>query len=269
MENPIITLTSDFAVQSLGIGHMKVVAKNICPHATVVNMMHGIPDYNLVLASLVMESVVKIPKAIHVCVVDPGVGTARKAIIVQTARGDYFVGPDNGIFVHATRKLGGAVKVVSIENPYYMLKTKTHIFHGRDVFAPAAAYLADGVAIEQFGPSVNFEELVPAPYEDAEIRDNKIKAIMIWKNKFGSLHLNIQAELLDELGLKKGDKVLIHQGVSEIMVEYAETFGDVRKGLPLILKDDYGRTQLSVNQGNFAEKYGMTLEKPELILRKL
>jgi len=114
MKKPFITLTSDFAVQSQGVGAMESVILDISPNANVVHLMHGLPDFNITLAARTMETVSYLPVGYHVCVVDPGVGTHRKGIIVKTKRGDYFIGPDNGVFISATNILGGCEKVVEI-----------------------------------------------------------------------------------------------------------------------------------------------------------
>ena len=114
MKKPFITLTSDFGVQSQGIGIMEAVALGINPDAHVVHLMHGLPDFDLFYAARTMETINYLPVGFHVCVVDPGVGTKRKPIIIKTGRGDYLIGPDNGVLLPATRFLGGIKKVVEI-----------------------------------------------------------------------------------------------------------------------------------------------------------
>src|SRR3989344_1851667 len=128
MSKPLITLTSDFGVQTQGVGAMEAVALGICPEANVVHLMHGLPDFDIIAGSRTMETIAFLPIGIHVCVVDPGVGTKRKAIMI-----------------------GGYEKVFEITNPKYMRQPVSPIFHGRDVFTPAAAHLANGIPIKEFG----------------------------------------------------------------------------------------------------------------------
>lgn len=260
MERPFISLTSDFGVQTQGVGTMKGVALDISPDASVVHLMHGLPDFDLISAARTMETVKYLPVGYHVCVVDPGVGTKRKAIIIKVKRGDYLIGPDNGVLIPATKILGGCEKVVEITNPKYMRQPVSPVFHGRDVFTPAASYLSVGVPMEEFGKELKFEELVKAPYEEAELRGGVIRARVIHINKFGSIHLNILHSLWDEFGVEKGQMVTIGFKDGRILkLPFFETFGDVKKNYPLIFKDDYGRIEVAINQSNFSKKYRVKL----------
>ena len=255
MKKPLITLTSDFGVQSQGVGIMEGVVFEINPDAKVIHLMHGLPDFNLSYAARTLETINYLPVGYHVCVVDPGVGTKRKPIIIETKRGDFLIGPDNGVLISATRFLGGIKKVVEITNKEYMKNPVSPIFHGRDVFAPAAAYLSKGVKIEEFGKELSTRELAKAPYEEAIVKNNMIKAQVISINKFGSLHLNITHKAWDKLNAKLNEAVNLKFKNKSLDIPYATTFGDVKKGSPLILKDDYGRIQISLNQDSFAKKY--------------
>ncbi len=256
---PLITLSSDFAVQSQGIGHMEGIIFALAPQARVIHLMHGIPGFNTIVAARTMETIAKIPVGIHVCVCDPGVGTKRKPIIIEVGRGDYFIGPDNGIFHPAIRVLGGVQRIQHITNPSYMNQPVSHIFHGRDIFAPAAAHLANGVAMESFGPKIDFNSLCPAAYDEAVIENNKIIASVIQINKFGSVHLNILHQVWDEMGIKIGDKIKIKfPDQKELILPVVNTFGEVNKGEYLILKDDYLRIAIAKNLGSFVEDYSLS-----------
>ncbi len=255
MKKPIITLTSDFGVQSQGIGIMEAVALEINPDAHVIHLMHGLPDFNLFYAARTMETINYVPVGCHVCVVDPGVGTKRKPIIIQAGRGDFLIGPDNGVLIPATRFLGGIKKAVEITNKKYMKQPVSPIFHGRDIFAPAAAYLSKGVRIEKFGKELNPKNLTKAPYEEALVNGNTIRAKIISINKFGSIHLNITHSAWDKFRVKNGGKVNLKFNKNSVNAPFSMTFGDVPKGKPLILKDDYGRMEAAINQGSFIKRY--------------
>ena len=256
MKHPLITLTSDFGVQSQGVGIMEAVALEINPDAYLLHLMHGLPDFDLFYAARTMETVNYLPVGFHVCVVDPGVGTKRKPIIIKTGRGDYLIGPDNGVLIPATRFLGGIKKVVEITNERYMRKPVSPVFHGRDIFTPAAAYISKGVKIWEFGKELNPKNLAKAPYEEAEANKDYIHAKIISINKFGSLHLNIRHAAWDKFNVKLGNGVyVILKNKKSIKIPFFKTFGDVPKGSPLIFKDDYGRMEIAINQGSFIKKH--------------
>ena len=255
MKHPFITLTSDFGVQSQGGAIMEAAALEINPEAHVIHLMHGLPDFNLFYAARTLETIKYMQVGCHVCVVDPGVGTKRKPIIIETGRGDFLIGPDNGVLLPATRFLNGIKKVVEITNPKYVRHPVSPIFHGRDIFTPAAAYLSQGVGIGEFGNEIKPKDLAKAPYEEAKVIGNMIEAQIISLNKFGSLHLNIIQIEWDKLNLKKFDLVNLKFKNKYIKMLFGETFGDVKKGNPLILKDDYGRIEVALNQGSFSKKY--------------
>ena len=260
MKPQLITLTTDFAVQSQGIGIMEAVIYKINPDAKVIHLMHGLPDFSLMYAARTMETVSTIPlSGLHVCVVDPGVGTKRKPIIIKTKRGDCLIGPDNGVLIPAAGFLGGIKKTIEITNKKYMNHPISPIFHGRDIFAPAAAYLSKGIKLESFGKELNPKNLTKSPYEEAIITNEELKATIISINKFGSLHLNIRHSAWDSCKLKIRDKVKLIFHKNSIDAPFVKTFGDVQAGKPLILKDDYGRIQVSLNQDSFAGKYGVRI----------
>ena len=268
IKRPIITLTSDFGVQSQGIAIMEGVAFKINPDAYVIHFMHGLPDFNLFYAARTMETLKYMPVGYHVCVVDPGVGTKRRAIIIETLRGDFLIGPDNGVLMPATKFLGGIKKVVEVTNEKYMMQPVSPIFHGRDIFAPAAAYLSKGVPIEEFGREINKIGLVKGPYEEAEVLINKIYSKVISINKYGSLHLNITHETWDKLNVKNNDTLTLFFNDETMILPFVTTFGDVDAGMPLIMKDDYGRIEVALNQDSFAKKYNVKIGDDILIEKR-
>lgn len=253
----LITLSSDFGKQTQGIGNMEAVIYSINPDVKVVHLMHGIPSFDIIQAARALEAVYNMPVGFHVCVVDPGVGTKRKAIIIKVNRGDYLIGPDNGCLMTASRLLGGIEKVVEIKNERYMIKPVSPIFHGRHIFAPAAAYLSKGTKLEDFGPEIKISELTKAPYEEAQVEKGKIEAVVIHINHFGSLHLNILQEEWNKLNLKLGDKIEMRIGNRKITMPFVTTFGNVEKGEPLIMKDDYCRMEVAVNHESLAKAYNV------------
>lgn len=268
LKQPIITLTSDFGVQSQGIGIMEGVALEINPDAKVIHLMHGLPSFNLYYAARTMETINYMPVGYHVCVVDPGVGTKRRPIIINVGRGDYLIGPDNGVLIPATRFLGGIKKVVEITNETYMRKPVSPVFHGRDIFTPAAAYLSKGVKMEKFGKKLDPKNLVKAPYGEAIIKEDQISAKIISINKFGSLHLNITHAAWDKFDVKVDDLLDLFFDDEELEAPFVTTFGNVEKGDPLIIKDDYGRIEVALNQGSFAKNHEVKIGDDFVVEKK-
>lgn len=259
MKRKFISLTSDFGVGSQGIGLMHAVAKEICPDCEVLDLRHGLPGFNITEGAWTLESVSYLPVGCHVCVVDPGVGTSRKAIIIKTKRGDYLIGPDNGVLIPASKILGGIEKVVEITNDKYMRKPVSPVFHGRDVFMPAAAWLARGVRLEEFGPEINPEDLVRAPYDEAMVSKGLVDGEIIHVNHFGSIFINVRQEDFSKSGIRYGDDVLIETKNRKIKTRFLKTFGEVAKGEAVIFPDDYGRIEIAINMGNFSKKFGTKL----------
>lgn len=239
---------------------MEAVARDIAPEANVVHLMHGLPAFNIVAAARTLETVHTIQVGVHVCVCDPGVGTARKAILCRTARGDYLVGPDNGVLLPAARMLGGITDVYEITNTEYMRLPVSPIFHGRDVFVPAAAHVAAGLNPELLGTRLAPRSLIPAPYEEAIVNGNEIRATVIQINRYGSIHLNVLHSAWDSLGIKNGSKVHIKlSGEKPVELTACRVFGDVDKGYLVILKDDYGRVEVAKNLGSFVQDHPVSI----------
>lgn len=267
-KRPFISFTSDFGVQSQGIGIMEGVARTICPDAHIIHLTHGLPDYDLMTGARNLEAVNWLPIGFHVCVIDPGVGSKRKCLAIKCKRGDYLVGPDNGVLLPAARILGGIIKVVEITNKKYLHEPISPIFHGRDIFTPAASWLARGIKITELGPELNPASLVPPPYEEAILMDREIEAQVISINKFGSFHLNIQAELWEQAGIKLKEIVELEFKNQKLHIMFVETFSEVIVGDPLIMKDDYGRMEVAINQDAFISHYPLEVGE-SVIIRKI
>jgi S-adenosylmethionine hydrolase len=250
-----LSLTSDFGVQTQGVGLMEGVARSISPATHVLHLMHGLPAFDIIAAARTLESIQYLPIGVHVCVCDPGVGSARKAVIIDTQRGDCLVGPDNGVLIPASRLLGGAVRAHEITNERYMRHPVSPIFHGRDIFVPAAAHLNNGIPITAFGPMLEVKDLVATPYGEAVIFGSRIMCRVIQINRFGSIHLNISHSAWDELGVSFGAELLfVTQKSGIVYLPFVRTFSDVPAKQPLLLKDDYGRIEIAMNMDSFVER---------------
>lgn len=259
MKPRIISVTTDFGVQSQGLGIMEAVAYSIAPNVKYINLMHGLPSYSIAPAARALETSLYLPVGCHVCIVDPGVGSSRRGIIISTKRGDYMIGPDNGVLLPATRILGGIIACNVLENPKYMLIPVSPLFHGRDVFMPAAAHLAKGVPPDDFGSRVPIDSLEPAPYEEAFHEHGNLEATVIHINQYGSAILNISHSIWDSLALPLRQIVrLMRPGKITIEAIHGRTFSDVPEGHCVIMRDDYSRVEIAINLGNFSKTYGIS-----------
>lgn len=265
MRKSLISFSSDFGVGTQGIGIMRAVAMQICPECEIIDLRHGIPEFDITEGAWTMEAVAQLPVGAHVCVVDPGVGTERRAIIIKTKRGDHLIGPDNGVLIPATRRLGGIVKAVEITNEKYMRKPVSPVFHGRDVFTPAAAWLSKGVRIEKFGKAIDPLKLAKAPYDEAEVSKGIISGKVIHINHFGSVSINVSYDEFVKSGIKYKDDITIETNIKRIGTKFLKTFGEVAKGEVIAFHDDYDRVEIAINQGKFAGKFGVRLGDKMLI----
>jgi S-adenosylmethionine hydrolase len=264
---PFVSLLSDFGLRDPSAGIMRAVVAGICPRAIVVDLAHDVHKFAIRDGALLLWSALPyLPIGAHLAVVDPGVGTSRQGIAIATLRGDYLVGPDNGLLMPAAARLGGITRVHLLENPRYALPDISSSFHGRDVFAPAAAHLAGGVPIEELGRAVDPRRLLELEWPRPEIHPGRLVAQAIYLDTFGNVKLSALAEdLLAALpGLLAGASLLLRIGEGgtalEVPVTWVRTFGDVPEGAPLLTADSYGRLALSLHQGSAAERYGVALD---------
>jgi S-adenosylmethionine hydrolase len=248
---------------------MRAVVAGIAPSAIVVDLAHDVDKFAIRDGALLLWSAVPyLPVGAHVAVVDPGVGTERKGIVVQVARGDFLVGPDNGLLMPAAARLGGITRAHLLENPRYSLPEVSSSFHGRDVFAPAAAHIVDGVSIEDLGRAVDPRRLLPLEWPRPSILPVRLRSQVIYVDTFGNVKLSALAEDLAAAipDLRFGESLLLTVGEdgarpgadgSGSPVTWARTFGEVPAQAPLLTSDSYGRVTLAVHQGSAAAAFGV------------
>lgn len=250
--NAIITLLTDFGTEDTYVGVMKGVIASLCPGATVIDLTHEVPPQDIATGAFLLDvSVDYFPEGtIHVAVVDPGVGTARKPIALRTARG-FFVGPDNGIFtlVLQRQKL---LQAVCLDNPRYHLSSVSATFHGRDIFAPVAAHLAQGVPLEELGTPLTRLQRLPLP----RIRVDwlGIRATIVHIDRFGNAITNLTRADYEAWRTRWDVKEPVVEVVSgERLLPICRTYGDVPHGQPLALFGSSERLEIAVNGGSAAQ----------------
>lgn len=251
----LITLTTDFGTSDAYVGIMKGVILGINPDVQVVDLTHAVPPQDIQAAALSIYSAHRYfpERTIHTIVVDPGVGSDRRAVVCQTDRA-FFVCPDNGILsylLHEIENTGGqSISTVAIQNPAYYLPEVSNTFHGRDIFAPVAAHLSLGVPLAKIGPPV--EELVRFPIPVPRVCGDTIIGQIIKIDRFGNAITNISASVLAAIGDSYGIKV----GRTQLMrlnCAYAES----GIGKPLAIIGSFGLLEIAVNGGSAEARLGL------------
>ncbi len=263
---PTIVFMTDFGVANDAVAICKAVMIGIAPDARIMDITHLVTPFQIAEASRLLEGVTPYYPGgtVFVVVIDPGVGTSRKAIIVKTKKDQYFVVPDNGLMTPIVDKDGFA-GAHEITNPAWMIGDKiSSTFHGRDIFSPAGAHLALGEDWTQAGPAVN--ELVRLNPATAIVDAKGITAEVIGlDDPFGSLITNISGEDFKKLGYALEEKVTVKIDNKPYTMPYEKTFSGVPVGQPLLYIDSRGRVGLAVNQGDFSKVYKVTPPVPVFI----
>ncbi|MDV6011194.1 SAM-dependent chlorinase/fluorinase [Haloechinothrix sp. LS1_15] len=256
-----ISFTTDYGLTDPFVGICHGVIGRIAPHARVIDITHGVPAGAIRHgAHTLAQSVAYLPGCVHCAVVDPGVGTARRGIAL-VADGGLLVGPDNGLLLPAAEALGGAREAYELTAAEYRLGEVSATFHGRDIFAPAAAHLATGVAPAALGPAVRPGELELLPEPHVRVRDGTLTAEVLTVDAFGNVQLAATEADLADAGLAR-DPVRVDAGTGDHTGDHiatpGRTFADVEPGRLVLLVDSAGWVALAVNRGSAAAQLGLT-----------
>lgn len=261
---PTIVFMTDFGVVDDSVALCKGVMYSIAPDLRIVDLTHQVTPFSIADgARFLFGAAPYFPAGtVFVVVIDPTVGSSRKAIIVKSKRGQYFVLPDNGLMT-LVQDRDGLESAREITNPQWMIGAAlSSTFHGRDIFSPAGAHLARGDDWTQVGPELDLAKLVRLDLKPATVDDQGLKgAVIATDGPFGNLVTNISSVLFMELGYKHGQMVPVMIGDKQINLPFMRTFSDVPLHEPLMYIDSRGRLGLAVNQGSFAAKFGI---KPPL-----
>ncbi len=244
----MITLTSDFGLKDPYVAEMKGVILTINPQANIIDVTHNVEKFNIRAGAFVLASIAPyFPKdTIHLVIIDPDVGTERRAILIQTKRG-FFVGPDNGILMLAAQNQG-IEHLYELSNPKFMLTKVSSTFHGRDVFAPAAAYLDRGVKPSEFGPEIT--EAAKIKFPSIEWKNSSLIGEVWLIDEFGNIITNISQKDLPQNRIFNVKFPGVLQSIS-----FGKTYARVKLLEPLALIGSHGFLEIALNQGNAAEKF--------------
>lgn len=263
MSTPISFL-SDFGIYDEFVGVVHGVIARIAPEVRIIDVTHGIERGDVHGGALALTRAVQfMPDGVFLAVVDPGVGTQRRAIAARTPVG-YFVGPDNGLLAPAVAMVGGADLIVGLEDERFRLPSAGATFHGRDVFGPAAAVLAGNQAdIRDLGPELEPDSIVPLLIPLAEPGPNgTIVAAALWIDTFGNIQFNIGPEDLERLGLAVGDDVVVSASMHEFRIPWGVSYGSVDEGEPVLHVDSHGQIALAVRGGHASDEFPISVGDP-------
>ena len=254
----IVTLLTDYGRDDEFVGVCHGVIRRIAPEARIVDITHGIRRYAVRQGALVLRNTLPyMPVGVHVAIVDPQVGTERRALAVRCGDGQLLVGPDNGVLSLAWAACGGVSTAVDITRSPHRLEPVSATFHGRDVFAPVAAHLAAGSELVDAGEAVDPDTLVAVELPRAAVEDGTLVAHVLVIDRFGNAGLNVGHAELAGSGLKLGEQVEVEVAGERFLAKYAQTFADVKAGELIVYEDAYRSLAVAINRGDAAGTLGL------------
>jgi S-adenosylmethionine hydrolase len=257
MSVPVITFLSDYGLEDDFVGVCHAVIASVCPEARVIDLAHGVPRHDIRAGALILRGTLGyLPIAVHLAVVDPGVGGERRAVALRLADGRVLVGPDNGLLAPAAERGGGVVEAVDIGGSPFALSPVSATFHGRDVFAPVAARLAGGTAVfSEAGDPIDPGGLVALSLPRPRTEGGVLVAHVLYVDHFGNVQLDVENPELEV-----GRTYELSGGGRSERVRYVRTFADAPAGELLLYADAYRWLSVAVNQGDAASRLELALD---------
>lgn len=262
-----ICFLSDFGSAGDFVGTCKGVMLGIAPDTPIVDLTHDVPGFDIEAGAEVLQHATRYmpPDTVYLAVVDPGVGTGRRGIALRTTNDALMVGPDNGLLAPAAESLGGVSEAVELTNDRYQVSPVSSTFHGRDIFAPAAAHLASGVDLSELGNKVDSASLTSLALPGLETVSGAVhKAQILDIDRYGNARLSVMQEGLD---LEYGAALEVDTGDGYMPVRYLETFGSAGDGELVVVPDSHWRLSLSINKGSAAHALALRRGN-EVLLRR-
>ena len=259
---PVIAFITDYGLSDEFVGICHGVIAQRCPQARIIDLTHGVPRHDVRAGALILaRALAYLPSGVLLAVVDPGVGGPRRGVALRTAGGRSLVGPDNGLLWPAAQADGGVVAGVDLARSPARLSPVSATFHGRDVFAPVAAGLAAGMALEEVGEPLDPGSLVALTLPAPERRDGGLLAHVVYVDGFGNLQLDAAAAELGALGVAPGAETAVRVGPGAgHRAHYERTFADVEPGGLVLYEDSVGALAVAVNRGSAADRLGAAVD---------
>ena len=250
-----LTFLSDYGLEDEFVGVCQGVILRIDPHVKIIHIHHNILRQSIRHGAIVLEQSIRfMPESVHLAVVDPGVGSERRAIVIESGWGEIFVGPDNGLLIPAAEQCGGLKRAFEILDRAFLLTPISRTFQGRDVFSPAAAHIANGVDPSDLGPAIPLDDLERLEIPEAWVHDDHLHAEVLQVDRFGNLQLNVNRAHLETVHLSNGARLEVRMEGHRIHVPLGTTFADVEDGEFVLIEDSYRHLSLAVNKGDAAAR---------------
>jgi S-adenosylmethionine hydrolase len=251
---PFVSFLSDYGLTDEFVGVCKAVILRAAPQARIIDVTHDIPAHDVRAGALTLARAAQyLPTGVILAVVDPGVGTERRAVAVEVDTG-YLVGPDNGLLAPAVAILGGAKRAVELTNREFQLEAPGATFAGRDVFAPAAGYLASGVQLSDLGEPVDALSLTPGVVPLSREEDGTLVGEVLWVDRFGNVQLNIDPSELTARGIQPGATVQVLHGQERRTGRWVNTYAEAAPLELAVVVDSYGLVSLAYDRRPAAEE---------------
>lgn len=264
MGRPIVFL-SDLGMRDEFVGACHCVIERIAPGTKVIDLSHGVPALDVLTGAILLADGIPYlpPDAIVLAIVDPGVGTERRAVAVEAEAGCALVGPDNGLLSLSWPALGGVRRAIEISSREVVIASGTKVFEGRDVFTPAAAWLAGGKPIEALGPEVDPASLVVRHLVEPEIERHLVKSEVLLVDRFGNLRLNVRPSDLEQAGLGDAAELRVTTPAATAIAHRVSTYHEVPEGEYGVLVEAWGWIAVVRDTGRAAD--GLEVEPGELV----
>ncbi len=258
----VVSFLSDYGTRDEFVGVCKAVMMRLAAGVVIVDVTHDVAPFDVRAGSLTLARAAQyLPPGVILAVIDPTVGTARRAIAVEVETG-FLVGPDNGLLAPAVAMLGGASRAVSLTNTDYHIEAAGPTFAGRDIFAPAAATLATGVELFDLGDPIDVHGLMPSILPLTRPHGDGIGGEVLWIDRFGNAQLNVEPDELSQLGFSVGAAIEVKVRDQTRLARWVDTFADARPAELVALVDSYGLIALALNQASAAEALHLQANTP-------
>ena len=257
-----VCFLSDFGLADDFVGTCKGVIARIASGAQIIDLTHDVPGFDTSAGAETLKHAVRYmpDDTVYLAVVDPGVGTERRGLALRTGSGACLVGPDNGLLIPASDSLGGATEAVALTNSQYHMQPVSTTFHGRDIFAPAAAYLSSGTELSALGDYVDAAGLEGFDLPGVETEDGKLSVRVISLDRYGNARLSMMQE---DLRLPYGSSLEVDVGDGNMPVKYVDTFGSAKAGELMLVPDSHWRISLAINKGS--ARHALALKVGDII----
>ena len=259
-----ITFLSDYGDEDEFAGVCRAVIRQIAPDAPLIDLTHGIGRQGIRHGALALANALPFcPPGVHLAVVDPGVGTARRPVAVTTKdEGRFLVGPDNGLLWPAIERFGGVARAIDVSGSPFRLEPVSATFHGRDLFAPVAAHIALGARLDEAGEKFEPDELTRLDLPSPEPMDGGVRAHALFADRYGNVSLDLDSEGAERAGLEPGGSVELRAPDGSFQATWTATFADVAQGDLLLYVNASGRMTLAANGGSAAGLLDLDPDSP-------